>query len=64
MIIDQQADAESQLVQTSAFDFATWQDGIEAVRQRIRDSHAGKLPTMDVVRMLLTSETVRTYDRC
>jgi hypothetical protein len=52
MIIDQQVDAESQLAQTSAFDFAAWQDGIEAVRQQIRDSHAGKLPTMDVVGML------------
>jgi hypothetical protein len=38
MIIDQQADAESQLAQTSAFDFAAWQDDLKAVCQQICDS--------------------------
>ena len=52
MIIDQQADAEAQQVRTSAFDFAAWQHSVEALRQQIRDSHAGKLPAMDIVGML------------
>lgn len=52
LVIDRQADKVAQQAQASTFDFAAWQDGMEAVRQQIRDSHAGKLPTIDVVGML------------
>lgn len=50
LIIDQQADQEGW--QASTFDFAAWGDGIEALRQQIRDSHDGKSPAIDVVGML------------
>lgn len=52
MIIDQQADEEAQQSQASTFDFAAWHNGIEAVRQQIRDSRGDKLPEMDVVGMV------------
>lgn len=52
LIIDQQADQEVQHTQATTFDFAAWMEGVDALRQQIRDSHAGKLPAMDVVGML------------
>ncbi len=52
MIIDLQADEEAKQAQASTFDFAAWQNSVDALRQQIRDSHAGKLPAMDVVGML------------
>lgn len=52
LIIDRQADEEAQQAKASTFDFAAWQDGIETVRQQIRDLHDGRLPTIDVVGIL------------
>jgi hypothetical protein len=52
LIIDQQADQEVKHAQATTFDFATWLEGVDALRQQIRDSQDGKLPAMDIIEIL------------
>lgn len=43
---------ETDLTDTSAFDYEAWLQAIENLREEIRASHGDKLPPMDVVSIL------------
>jgi hypothetical protein len=51
-LIEQEIAAEVEQADSSAFDYAAWLANVEAMRQQIRATHEGKLPSMDVVGIL------------
>jgi hypothetical protein len=51
-LIEQEVASEVGRTDMPAFDYATWAQDVEALRQQIRVSHDDKQPPLDVVGML------------